>query len=215
MSELKGNIPIDSPSNSQSIQGKIDLQSDSNSLNEPVIQTILHDLKRICYKLKCVMIPRLSNDEKSKELRDWDLWGPLILCLMLALTLSLSSDEYFIYSNDTGTLIFSIVFVVVWIGSAVVTINAQLLGGTVSFFHSVCLLGYCLFPLNIAALILAFIGDISVFINLVLVVLGLSWSTFSSIGFMAGLVPSTRKALAEYPVLLFYLFLAWLILMIF
>jgi hypothetical protein len=111
-------------------------------------------------------------------------------------------------------MIFGIVFVVVWIGSAVVTINAQLLGGTVSFFHSVCLLGYCLFPLNVAALVLAFIGDINVFINLALVVLGLGWSTFSSIGFMAGLVPQTRKALAEYPVLLFYLFLAWFILVI-
>jgi hypothetical protein len=39
------------------------------------------------------MIPKMSEDEKSKELRDWDLWGPLLLCLMLALTLSLSSDE--------------------------------------------------------------------------------------------------------------------------
>ena len=159
------------------------------------------------------MMPRISDDEKSKELRDWDLWGPLLLCLMLALTLSISGKTT-TSSQDAASLIFGIVFVVVWIGSAVVTINAQLLGGTVSFFHSVCLLGYCLFPLNIAALVVAFIGEISVFLNLAVVLLGFAWSTFSSIGFMAGLVPGTRKALAEYPVLLFYLFLSWFILVI-
>jgi protein YIPF6 len=161
------------------------------------------------------MMPRISEEEKSKELRDWDLWGPLIFCLMLALTLSISSKtENIEVSSQQGSVVFGIVFVVVWIGSAVVTVNAQLLGGTVSFFHSVCLLGYCLFPLNIAALVLAFMGNISIFINLAIVLLGFGWSTFSSIGFMAGLVPSTRKALAEYPVLLFYLFLAWFILVI-
>ena len=161
------------------------------------------------------MIPRLNDEEKSKELRDWDLWGPLILCLMLALTLSITGKTPAAAGEDDGaTLVFGIVFVVVWIGSAVVTVNAQLLGGTVSFFHSVCLLGYCLFPLKVAAIIVAFIGNISIFLNLAIVLLGFGWSTFSSIGFMAGLVPSTRKALAEYPVLLFYLFLAWFILVI-
>ena len=162
------------------------------------------------------MIPRVNDDEKSKELRDWDLWGPLILCLMLALTLSITgkTPDAKDGADDGATLVFGIVFVVVWIGSAVVTINAQLLGGTVSFFHSVCLLGYCLFPLNVAAIVVAFIGNISIFLNLAIVLVGFGWSTFSSIGFMAGLVPSTRKALAEYPVLLFYLFLAWFILVI-
>lgn len=147
-----------------------------------------------------------------KELRDWDLWGPLILCLMLALTLSITGNAE--NSGEGGTVIFGIVFVVVWVGSAVVTVNAQLLGGTVSFFHSVCLLGYCLFPLNIAAIIIATVGSYSSYLNLAIVIVGFGWSTFSSIGFMAGLVPSTRKALAEYPVLLFYLFLSWFILVI-
>jgi protein YIPF6 len=158
------------------------------------------------------MLPRLSDEEKSRELRDWDLWGPLVLCLLLALTLSIKGEAE--DSKQESTVVFGIVFVVVWFGSAVVTINAQLLGGTVSFFHSVCLLGYCLFPLNAAALVIALIGNISKFINLAIVVLGFSWSTFSSIGFMAGLVPATRKALAVYPVLLFYLFLAWFILVV-
>ena len=57
-------------------------------------------------------MPRISDDEKSKELRDWDLWGPLLLCLMLALTLSISGKTT-TSSQDAASLIFGIVFVVV------------------------------------------------------------------------------------------------------
>lgn len=40
-------------------------------------------------KLKHVMIPR----DTVAELRDWDLWGPLLLCLVLATTLSISARD--------------------------------------------------------------------------------------------------------------------------
>ena len=36
-------------------------------------------------KLKYVLIPRRGGEEETlKELRKWDLWGPLFLCLMLS-----------------------------------------------------------------------------------------------------------------------------------
>jgi len=49
-------------------------------------------------------------------------------------------------------LVFGAVFIVTWCGAAVVTLNAKLLGGSVSFFQSICVLGYCLFPLVISAM---------------------------------------------------------------
>jgi hypothetical protein len=36
---------------------------------------------------------------------------------------------------------FAEVFVIVWLGSLVVTLNTKLLGGHISFFQSVCVLG--------------------------------------------------------------------------
>jgi len=48
--------------------------------------------------------------------------------------------------------VFAGVFVIVWLGSGVVTINAQLLGGNISFLQSVCVLGYCIAPLALASL---------------------------------------------------------------
>ncbi len=38
-------------------------------------------------------------------------------------------------------LVFAAAFVVVWLGASLVTVNAQLLGGNISFFQSVCVLG--------------------------------------------------------------------------
>lgn len=45
----------------------------------------------ICHKLKYVLLPRF-REEGGKELRNWDLWGPLLLCLLLAFTLGLGSN---------------------------------------------------------------------------------------------------------------------------
>lgn len=53
-----------------------------------------------------------------------DLWGPLLVCLTLSILLSITAPE------DQGALVFAAVFFVVWFGAAVVTLNAQLLGGT-------------------------------------------------------------------------------------
>ena len=83
-----------------------------------------------------------------------DLWGPLLVCLMLSTILSITAP------GDSASLVFAAVFVIVWVGAAAVTLNAQLLGGTISFFQSVCILGYCVFPLTLSALACLIIGVI-------------------------------------------------------
>ena len=64
----------------------------------------------------------LSQGNMSEGLRDWDLWGPLVFCLLLSLLLSFNQVEQ-------KSLVFSGVFVMVWIGEAVVTMQIKLLGG--------------------------------------------------------------------------------------
>ncbi len=54
--------------------------------------------------------------------------------------------------GDSASLVFAAVFVIVWAGAGAVSINAQLLGGQISVLQSVCILGYCVFPLTLAAL---------------------------------------------------------------
>ena len=74
--------------------------------------------------------------------QEWDLWGPLILCTFMATVLQGRGGE-----DDSKTEVadggpaFAEVFVIVWLGSIVVTLNTKLLGGHISFFQSVCVLG--------------------------------------------------------------------------
>jgi len=65
----------------------------------------------------------LSGNHMTAGLRDWDLWGPLIFCLLLSLLLSFNARA------DQKDVVFSGVFAMVWIGEAVVTLQIKLLGG--------------------------------------------------------------------------------------
>jgi hypothetical protein len=132
-------------------------------------------------------------------------------------------------------LVFAAVFVIVWVGAAVVTINAQLLGGKMyvichpfllptltllssffrsSFFQSVCVLGYCVFPMNVVTLACMLVKLVltGIIWRLILVIIGCIWSLRASVVFMSQMVPENRKMLATYPVFLFYIFIGWLIL---
>lgn len=131
--------------------------------------------------------------------------------------------------EDSEVTVFSAVFVIVALGSIFVTLNAKVLGGQCSVFQSVCVLGYCLFPLVLDAIILEIIRTAvfhSFLLQLLLSLGAFLWSTFcmnplccsipsniapASVGFMAALVPPSRKWLAIYPLFLFYFVLTWLI----
>ena len=90
-----------------------------NTLDEPVSETIKRDLERIWEKLRIVINPvaKVDTEEKRKEIRNWDLWGPFFFCLMLATVLSIATKA------DDKTLLFEIVFCIVWLGGAVIAIN--------------------------------------------------------------------------------------------
>lgn len=65
----------------------------------------------------------LSQNNMTPGLRDWDLWGPLIFCLLLSVLLSICGQA------SQKNAIFTGVFATVWIGEAVVTLQIKLLGG--------------------------------------------------------------------------------------
>ncbi|KAL4943287.1 hypothetical protein BDV06DRAFT_140472 [Aspergillus oleicola] len=133
----------------------------------------------------------------SEGLRDWDLWGPLIFCLLLSMFLSMAK-------GDQADLVFSGVFSLVWVGESVVTLQIKLLGGNISFFQSVCIIGYTLFPLVIAALLSALglptIARIPVYLVLI------AWSVAAGISILGGSgVLRNRVGIAVYPLFVFYI----------
>lgn len=65
----------------------------------------------------------LLQSNMTPGLRDWDLWGPLIFCLLLSLLLSFTARA------DQRDAVFSGVFAMIWLGEAAVTLQIKLLGG--------------------------------------------------------------------------------------
>lgn len=59
------------------------------------------------------------------------------------------------YTSCLAVPVTQMVFAEVALGAIVLTINVILLGGELVFFQAVCLLGYCLFPLVVAAIVCA------------------------------------------------------------
>jgi hypothetical protein len=87
-------------------------------------------------------------------------------------------------SNDGGPE-FAEVFVIVWIGSMVVTLNSKLLGGNISFFQSICVLGYCLLPTTIALIVCRVIllfeqTNLLFFLRFTVSMVGFAWATYGN-----------------------------------
>lgn len=180
-----------------------------NTLDEPIRDTILRDVKTVGKKFYYVLYPK----EKKSLLKEWDLWGPLVLCTFMAMILQGSSDTA--KPGNTGPE-FAEVFVLVWIGSMVVTLNSKLLGGKISFFQSVCVLGYCLLPTVIALILcrIILIAEQSTFLfalRFIITMIGFIWATYASIAFLGDSQPVGRKVLAVYPFFLFYFVISWLV----
>jgi len=182
-----------------------------NTLDEPISQTIKRDLSAVGTKFLAVLYPK----EKKSLLKEWDLWGPLILCTFMA-TILQGHDSSDAGDKADGGPEFAEVFVIVWVGAMIVTLNTKLLGGSISFFQSVCVLGYCLLPLVLSLIfcrivLLANQNTALVIVRCILVLAGFAWSTFASMQFLGDCNPPSRKALAVYPMFLFYLVVGWMV----
>ena len=203
--ENNDKIEIIPPSETSIINQKFHLDkevrfSNYSTLDESIGATLARDLIRICHKLEYVLIPRIKVDKK-KELQNWDLWGPLIFCLLLCLIVSsdkgISAEKSFVY-----------IFFIVWIGGVIITFNAQFLGAVIGICQSCCLLGYCVFPILIGALILRLYKNAKPVIKVIIMGLTVVWSCFSSVGFMSTLSTPNKKFLMVFPVYLFYISIA-------
>ena len=180
----------------------LDYNESKMTLDEPVLTSLKRDLFLIYNKLKHVMTPRLSA-HKIEELYNWDLWGPLIFCFLLSISLSNENNE-----SSTFVLIFSIF----WIGGLIVTFNGQFLGANIGICQMICLLGYCSFPITLAGIIIGFVKVKENWIKCLLVFFTFLWSCLASVGFINALVGRDKELITIIPVILFFATLALFVL---
>ena len=172
------------------------------TLDEPVLTSLKRDLFLIYNKLKHVITPRFSS-HKIEELYNWDLWGPLIFCFLLSISLSNENNE-----SSTFVTIFSIF----WIGGLIVTFNGQFLGANIGICQMICLLGYCSFPITLAGIIIGFFDINQNWIKCILSFFAFLWSCLASVGFISSLVGRDKELITIIPVVLFFATLALFVL---
>eukprot|EP00270_Netrium_digitus_P008389 TRINITY_DN2507_c0_g1_i1.p1 TRINITY_DN2507_c0_g1~~TRINITY_DN2507_c0_g1_i1.p1 ORF type:complete len:265 (-),score=54.31 TRINITY_DN2507_c0_g1_i1:243-998(-) len=173
------------------------------ALTEPVSATLQRDAVRVVKNVHIVLFPHPTREDNVRALKEWDLWGPLIFIIFLALVLSTSASVH-------KSTVFAVVFAVVSFGAVVLTLNVLLLGGRIVFLQSLSLLGYCLFPLDVGAVVCLFVSN--KLLRIFIIAFTLLWSSWAAYPFVSAAVPQGRRALAVYPVLLLYISVGFLVL---
>lgn len=140
------------------------------------------------------------------EIRDWDLYGPLIITLSLTFLIGLKQN----FKETEKT--FSVIFFIVVFGSLLVSINAKLTGVKYSIFFYACVIGYSLSPFLVAQIISILFENFITKIG-VGVVTGLCyvWVMKSVDSLFSSTIPVKKHFLVMYPVALFFLFFAVLV----
>jgi hypothetical protein len=197
-----------------------------DTLDEPISETLLRDLKGIASKTRHILLPTSSSGAYKSVLKDWDLWGPLLLCTFMGLTLHHSGD------GMVGPH-FAEIFVLIWLGSYVVGLNYKLLSlaptrrkstgksllASPSIFQLLCVLGYCLVPPCAGIILLKLIESVfalqmhnllyeKLFVG---TLLGFLWPTFSAVKILSRYQEQEKRLLAIYPIALFYFVISWFI----
>jgi len=188
-------------------QGEPGLDGEFNTLDEPIWVTASRDFKVIRGKFMQVLLPSTNNQQSN---RDWDLWGPIFICVVLSLLFR---------GGSTQGLEFTTVFSLAFFGCCVVTLNIKLLGGRISFPQTLCVIGYCLLPTvfsaavcRILSMMLSNGSRIVMALRFFTAGLGFLWSIYASMAFLSGAqMESRRKSLGLFPIILFYLIVSWLV----
>lgn len=151
------------------------------------------------------MLP-FSYEEKLAELRNWDLWGPLIFGLLITLFIALGSSQSQV--DD----IFGVIYMVLFGGAMVVGVNSYLVGSEGSIFMMISILGYCLAPFVVAALVNWLLRRVIFFMGVAIVcAFCWFWAVKSASVFIAACCRRSRRMLALFPIMLYYMFFAFFI----
>lgn len=172
--------------------------------NEKVCTTLGRSLGSIWAKIKFAVIPLVKNTERSIEVLQWDLYGPLFFVLLLYGTLYYAPKPTLGLIPRVNPIYLVSIF---FFGCFIIWLNAALMDSKISLFQTFSIFGYSMYPLNIVALVFSILMNwymVAEWFRIVLIVLAISWCTFNLNGFIRKLVSNDKKSMMLYPGILFY-----------
>lgn len=122
-------------------------QIPDRQLDEQVGTTLVNQFLGVVYKFWLVLFP-INAEEKVNYLRNWDLWGPFLQGIFFLLIIG---STIFMYLADKR---FMVIVHSLLVGAGMVNFNVRSIGGRISYFQSLSILGYSMFPLLFATIIL-------------------------------------------------------------
>ncbi|CAL8115868.1 unnamed protein product [Orchesella dallaii] len=194
-SHVEGDMNVGglSGTKSESVDGEF------NTLDEPIMQTITRDLKAVGRKMMGALMP---NPSKNLLMKEWDLWGPLILCTYIGLMLQ--------GMDDSSGYQFTELFVLVCLGTAGVTYHLiNISHASLSIFQAICVLGYCLGPLAVGVSLFELMNLFGLkkdttFFRFLIVCGCITWGTYSSTKTLGTTVPGEKQYMKLAPVIVYY-----------
>lgn len=170
-----------------------------SSLTEPVLHTIRRDLDVIVAKLRFFFVHADKSEElMSREIRNYELWGPFAFSLLFAFFVTLRSGK----SIES---MFSIVIIYIAFGIVGVTLNTRLLRTNLTLMQGASVVGYSLFPMNASAVFLSFFYFLPQFLKVAVTAISVACSIKCGFEIVKCIAPKEKTWLMTYPLVLFYL----------
>ena len=135
-------------------------------------------------------------------MRTYDLFGPLIFFLILAIFASIAN-------NADSSTVFAICIGIYLGGSLICGLNATAVGGNIRVLQSACIIGYSDVPIIASQIVCVFVHE--KWIQIVVIAICTVWSMVVKTCFMISVVPLKKRPLVLYPMFLFDVGLASLI----
>ena len=141
----------------------------------------------------------------------------MIVCYVLALILSIRSGSATL-DDDYSSYIFSVVFAVFWFGAIIVSLNTKFLGGNLSIPQSICVIGYCVFPIFLGTVITtictSIMSSLAIWVGVPLMIVCDIWACIASFSFLRNAIELKKRPLADYPIILFFTLFSWFTLVV-
>ncbi|KAL0208727.1 hypothetical protein P9112_011314 [Eukaryota sp. TZLM1-RC] len=174
-------------------QNQVDVSMEDEA---PLLEELDIDLKSISNKLLYILLPFKHPQTDRQSLVTADFYGPLAVILLYGLL---------VFWHNWSFAALSWCFLIWLTGSFLVYFITKATGASVSYAGTLGLMGYSTLPLIVVYFLNLLLTP--QFFSILLSIVGISWSSYSSANLLIANAPESKKWLIVYPAAIVFTFL--------